>query len=391
MEVGPPSVDGAPRHVSVGHDDLEYPKSQFDQNLVWFYGHLGNGRPSLPSRTPMYNKYVDGAPLNHEPFCLRNIRVGKPAIADRLHFGEVVRFQTRTFAYNVGGRITNTYDFAVRVWGGHHEGKNCFTPGDTVVLLLPSYCRIVCIDTRKLKWCSVDSVVSHSFVWPKTVREAKSIARTLYTNRCNWADVLIVRGRCFSSSKVSFRANRVLENLRWNLSSMRRPYVVFTEGKYGTLCVDLVPVWLKRGCVYLGFCQCHLVGLQHIGWHRHGSLYSNVISHGYQTFEGHIGDVCKQRPFPDGCAKNAMNIEIATKLSRVVIHALRDTPPSVPQRGEPLVSVLRTKELKPKWGRDRFRKHKKWLTRFKERLGRCDRSRCSESYEEECSVEESIE
>ena len=86
-----------------------------------------------------------------------------------------------------------------------------------------------------------------------------------------------------------------------------------------------------------------------------------------------------------------MDIEIATKLSRVVIHALRDTPPSVPQRGEPLVSVLKSKELKPKWERDRFRKHKKWMTRFKERLGRCDRSRCSENYEEEFSVEESIE
>ena len=187
VEVGPPSIDGAPRHVSVGHGDWEYPKSRFDQILVRFYGHLGYGRPLLPPRTPMYNKYVDGAPL--EPFCLRNIRIGKPAIADRLHFGEVVRFQTRTFVYNVGGRITNTYGSAVRVWGGHHEGQNCSTPGCISVPLLPGYCRIVCIDTRNFKWCSVDSVSFHSFVWPKAVREAKSIARTLYTNHCNWADI----------------------------------------------------------------------------------------------------------------------------------------------------------------------------------------------------------
>ena len=116
-----------------------------------------------------------------------------------------------------------------------------------------------------------------------------------------------------------------------------------------------------------------------------------MISHGYQTFEGYIGDCCKQRPLPDGCTKNIMSIEIATKLYRVVIHALRGTPPPVPQGGEPLVSVLRTKKFKPKWERDRFRKHKKWLTRFKERSMRCNRSRCSESYEEESSVEESIE
>ena len=198
MEVGPPSVDGAPRHVPVGHDDWERPKSQFDPLLVRFYSHLGDGRPLLPSHAPLYNKYVGGLryPTNpfvtlvHGPF--RNIRIGEPAIADGLHIGEVVRFQTRTFVYNLGGRVTNTYGSAVRVYGGHHEGTNCFAPGCTSVLLLPSYCLIVYIDTRKFKWCSVDSVASHSFVWPKTVREAKGIACTLYTNHCNCADVLIV-------------------------------------------------------------------------------------------------------------------------------------------------------------------------------------------------------
>ena len=100
----------------------------------------------------MYNKYVGGrfhtslaATLVHGPF--RNIRMGKLAIADRLHIGEVVRFQTRTFVYNLGGRVTNTYGSAVRVYGGHHEGYNYFAPGCTSGPLLPSYCRIAYIDT----------------------------------------------------------------------------------------------------------------------------------------------------------------------------------------------------------------------------------------------------
>ena len=172
----------------------------------------------------------------------------------------MVRFQTRTFVYNLGGRVTNTYGSAVRVPHGHHEGKNCFAPGSTSRPPLPSHCRIVYIDTRKLKWCSVDSVAFHSFVWPTIVRKAKSIARTLYANHCNWADVLIVRGRCFRSNKVSLRANRVLENVLWIWSSMRRPYVVHTEGRHDTPFADPIPDWLERENVYRHFCQCHLLG-----------------------------------------------------------------------------------------------------------------------------------
>ena len=174
---------------------------------------------------------------------------------------------------------------------------------------------------------------------------------------------------------------------------MRRPYVVYTEGRHGTHYVDLVPAWLERECVYLDRCQCRLVGPRHIGWHRRGSLYSNVVCHDYQTFEAYCGGWCRQRSFPVGCNKNTINAKIATKLSRVAIRALADTSPSVPQRGEPLVSVLRSRELKPKWERERLRKHKRWLIRFRERMGRYDgkcSGRYSESDGEESSEEESI-
>ena len=275
----------------------------------------------------------------------------------------MVRFQTRTFVYNLGGRRTNTCGSAVRVWGGHHEGNNYFAPGCTSDPSLPSYCRIVYIATRKLRWCSVDSVAFHSFVWPKNVKEAKGIARTLFTNHCDWVDVLIVRGRCFSSSKVSFRANRVSDNLLWNWPSMRRPYVVYTEGEHGTRYVDPVPAWLKRECAYPDLCLCHLLGPRRDDWHRRGSLYSNVVCHEHQAFENYWGGYCRQCPFPVGCNKNIMNVEIATKFSRVVIHALSDAPPSVPRRGEPLVSVLGSRKLKPKWERGRLRAHKRWRVR----------------------------
>ena len=143
----------------------------------------------------------------------------------------------------------------------------------------------------------------------------------MYATHCDWVDVLIVRGRCFRSSKISLRANRALENLLWNWSSMRRPYVVFTGGRSGIRYVDPIPAWLERERVYHHLCQCHLLGPRHAGWHRHGSLYSNVVRVNWEMMWSCRLGCCKQRPFPEGCTKNTMNTEIATKHTRVVIHA----------------------------------------------------------------------
>ena len=43
----------------------------------------------------------------------------------------------------------------------------------------------------------------------------------------------------------------------------------------------------------------------------------------------------------------------------IVVHVLTDVPPSVPQRGEPLVSVLTSRKFQPKWERARFRRLKR--------------------------------
>ena len=108
--------------------------------LVQSYG-IPSDRPVPPPRTSLYNKFVGGLPSTYaeERLDLRNIRVGRPATAHGLHIGEVVRFGPRTFIYIFGGRKTNTPCSAMRVWGGHHEGRNGFAPGCVVNPTLPKY------------------------------------------------------------------------------------------------------------------------------------------------------------------------------------------------------------------------------------------------------------
>ena len=382
LEVGPPSAGGTPRSASVGEDDelhingFEFPRLReligqleplFDDILVQSCGYPGDGRlcevnrSSLPSCTPLCNKFV-GRDLHvtglgnfTSPACVRNIRIGKPVVANMLPIGEVLRFQHRTLTHTLGGRNTNTWCSALGVKNCYHVGRNYDAPGCTYNPPLPKYCRVVCIDACKFMWCSFGSVAFHSLAWPRNVKDANGIARTLFINHCNWADVLIVRGRCFSSSKVCFRANRALENLLWNWSKMRRPYVVYREGDDDIGDCDLVPAWLTHECVHKDFCQCHLVSRRR-DWHHPGALYSNVVSRRHQMFEEHCGCSHVQWPFPPGCNKNINNSQVAIRLCRIIIHVLGDAPPSVPQRGEPLVFIFRIRELKLKWGRMRFRK-----------------------------------
>ena len=129
---------------------------------------------------------------------------------------------------------------------------------------------------------------------------------------------------------------------------MGRPYVVYREGSEASGGGDPVPSWLSRECVHRDFCQCNLVSRRHQGWHHPGALYSNIVSRRHQLFEERCGYSQIQSPFPVGCDRNSKNVEIATKLSRVVMHVLIDVFPSVPNRGAPLVSALTSRKLKPK-------------------------------------------
>ena len=87
--------------------------------------------------------------------------------------------------------------------------------------------------------------------------------------------------------------------------------------------------------------------------------------------------------------RNAKNREIATGLSWIVMHVLRDAPPSVPPRGEEMVSVLTSRKRKPRWERAR---HEGIARRYNERMTRRfgRRRYIEESDSGESSEEESI-
>ena len=150
-------------------------KHQFDHVLVQCYGYPNNGRQLFPSCTPLYNKFVGSVPATDlgsltPPVRLRNIKVGRPAVANRLHVGEVVRFEGRTFIRNLEGRIINTWCSAMGVNNCNHEGRNCYAPGCVYNHPFPNHCRIVCIYACKLRWCSVDSVAFRLFAWQSVSR-----------------------------------------------------------------------------------------------------------------------------------------------------------------------------------------------------------------------------
>ena len=123
----------------------------------------------------------------------------------------------------------------------------------------------------------------------------------------------------------------------------------FSGGSEGIGGGDLVPAWFSEECVYKDFCQCNLVSRRHPGWHHPGTLYSNIISRRHQLFDGRCGCSQVEWSFPSGCNRHIKNVEIAISLCRVVMHVLIDAPPSVPQRGAPLVSVFPSRKFKPKW------------------------------------------
>ena len=140
VKVGPPIVAHALNNVPGGrgywnkcrdkYSDADR-FDEFDDTLVPFYGHRGNGRQLLPPNAPLYNKYVDGKPREDLrdlakliPIRARNIRIGKTLIIEGLHVGGVSRFKARTFVQDIGGRKTDTNDSCVSVKDGHHEGRN---------------------------------------------------------------------------------------------------------------------------------------------------------------------------------------------------------------------------------------------------------------------------
>ena len=241
------SEDGNWSGESSGGIPVDYGEC-FDDDLVQRYRYPPSGRQPMPSGTPMYNKFackVLARGIEYvKTFRLRNIRLGNFVLANRFPVGRLVRFGTITIVHNFWGRKTNTRNAAQRVTYARQVGKNCHVSGQQLQFPLPPHVRVVYIDTCKLKWCSVDSVAFHSFAWPRSPKQAKSIARTLYANHCNWAEVLIVRGRRFSDHHFCYSANRVFENLLWNCDKLKRPYLVYKEGNGTT--GGPIPRWFDK-------------------------------------------------------------------------------------------------------------------------------------------------
>ena len=183
-------------------------RDRFDEILIRCYGYPAVDRQLSFVSAPLYNTFVgrmlvDGPHSIAGPIRLRNIRVGRPAVANRVHIGEVVRYDSRTCIRSLDGRRTNAFGSMLRMVSAQHVGRNRHAQGCMLNPPLFPHARVVYIDTWcKLKWCSTDSVAPRSFVWPRSTKEAKVLARTLFVNHCSWAVVFIVRGRSFSSGNA---------------------------------------------------------------------------------------------------------------------------------------------------------------------------------------------
>ena len=148
-------------------------------------------------------------------------------------------------ATNVEARRSDIVRAILRFSGGHHSGRDSRCPaypGNQVLASLPDNVRIVSLDVCKVHWCSVCGVAIHSLAWPRIARAAKVIRRTLFTNHCSWADVLVVHSRC----SCCHGSNRVLERLLWHWAKLRMSFVVCKEARAETRRGDRVPELLRK-------------------------------------------------------------------------------------------------------------------------------------------------
>ena len=276
---------------------------------------------------------------------LRDIRKNRLALRCRHSFGFVVRYQSCTYIHNVEGRRFGACRSAMCVDGGHHVG--CHGRYHGVPSPLLSCVRLVYIDVRKVKRCSVDGVVVRLFLWPTfDVKKAKSVVRILCTNHCQWVDVLIIRGRRWSSQPSYFRSNRVLGNLLWHWQDQGRPLIVYTEDSEAIGGGDLAFGWLMGYgcCVGRDVCQCNWVGVEVSGrpriingqgWHHLGMLFSNsgvVFHESARVFECNCRYSQVNTHYPNqDCHKHTMDGLIATKLIRAVVDMFAEVSRDDPQ------------------------------------------------------------
>ena len=226
------------------------------------------GRQALPNTEPLYNKLSKRTPIWSG---VRNIKIGHDVVSDRFKVGRMMRMRHKTIVDCYEGRRSKTYGASIVVTGGHHYGTPCAHSPQL------SSARIVYIDVRKVHWATIGGVAFQGSAWPRIAKKCKSIVRTLFANHCQWADVLVVRGRCFCSHSSCHAGNRILENLLWHWNTLGRPFIVYKEGSTHTGGGTPVPKWLEGSrCYCSDFYQCNLVSQCEGAWHHPGQLYSNV-------------------------------------------------------------------------------------------------------------------
>ena len=118
----------------------------------------------------------------------------------------------------------------------------------------------------------------------------------------------------------------------------------------------------------------------------------DVVDNLSRSYKNPCGCEVSGWQYPVGCIKNIMNSEAANKLSWVAMIVLRDAPPSVPSRGEPLVAS----PLLESWERNFLRcthgRHKeKWVRSEEWHEESDEREGYDEDDEEESPEEESSE
>ena len=168
MPVRPPS-ESPSVPVDSQHSDGEdsFAKGHFGNEFMRRYHlHFNRNSVRLPADACMSNKWP-GKMLRsrgHHSTArdvaflaqLRNAKMGLLALRSRRQIGHVARHQACAYIYNLEGRRIGVSRAVMRVDNGHHVGRNCQYHG--IPPPSPNCVRIVFIDVRKVRWCSVDSI-----------------------------------------------------------------------------------------------------------------------------------------------------------------------------------------------------------------------------------------
>lgn len=233
----------------------------YDEEYVVRLG-IRHDRQALPITEPMCNQSSKRTPIRSG---VRSIKIGHGVVGDRFKVRRVMRIRHEIVVECCEGRRSKSCCSSFGIICGHHCGVPCAcSPKRNRVWMVRT-------DVMTIRWATIGGVAFHGFAWPRAATECKSIVRALFANHFQWADVFVVRGRCFCSHRGRHAGNRTFVNLSWGWSSSGRPSLVYKEGGTHIGGGYQVPKWFEGSqchCSY--FCQCNLVSQCQGAWHHPG-------------------------------------------------------------------------------------------------------------------------